>query len=312
MWLRGRVVLVVSVVALLAAGLLVVLLRPRDNGPATPPASGSESPAAAPELVIKIDNAAAARPQTGLGDADVVYVEPVEGGLTRIAAVYSTKLPAVVGPVRSARETDVELLAQFGHPALAYSGAAPELGPMLHAAPLANASPAEAPGAYFRDNSRPAPHDLYVRPAQLPAGTEPRTVLRFGPVPAAGVPTADHHVQFQSAACDFHWARQEGRWQVAMDGSPLMSTDSGQMGAATVVVQKVAVSAGTVPGDVAGNPSPVARTVGSGDALVLRDGQSFQAKWSRPERTAATVYSDTNGQPLPLAAGPVWILLVPA
>src|SRR5436309_2495511 len=80
---------------------------------------------------VKIDNIAAARPPTGLTSADLVYVLPVEGGLSRIMAVVSSRVPAVIGPVRSAREDDLELLAQFGRPAFAYSGATPHLLPFV-------------------------------------------------------------------------------------------------------------------------------------------------------------------------------------
>ena len=73
-------------------------------------------------LAVKIDNTSAARPRIGLDAADVVYVEPVEGGLTRLLAVFSRKQPAEVGPVRSGRESDVDLVANYGRVALAFSG----------------------------------------------------------------------------------------------------------------------------------------------------------------------------------------------
>ena len=80
-----------------------------------------------PILVVKIDDTPAAHPQAGLEDADVVYIEQVEGGLTRLAAVFSSKIPDVIGPVRSARISDIELLEQFGRVAFAYSGAQSKL-----------------------------------------------------------------------------------------------------------------------------------------------------------------------------------------
>lgn len=89
-----------------------------------------------PVLAVKIDNASAARPQTGLESADVVYVEQVEGGLSRLMAVYATRLPESVGPVRSVREADLELLRQFDRPILAFSGAQGRLLPLIDRAPL--------------------------------------------------------------------------------------------------------------------------------------------------------------------------------
>jgi hypothetical protein len=87
-----------------------------------------------PVLAVKIDNIAAARPPTGLTSADIVYIPPLEGGLSRILAVSSSHFPPGVGPVRSAREDDLELLAQFGRPAFAYSGATPHLLPFVQRA----------------------------------------------------------------------------------------------------------------------------------------------------------------------------------
>src|SRR5690242_21272732 len=82
-------------------------------------------------LAVKIDNIVNARPQTGLTRADIVYVLPVEGGLSRFLAVYSAHFPKVVGPVRSARDDDLQVLRQFGRPAFAYSGAQPHLLPVV-------------------------------------------------------------------------------------------------------------------------------------------------------------------------------------
>lgn len=101
-------------------------------------------------LAVKIDNAPGARPQTGLDAADIVYVEQVEGGLSRLMAVYATRLPKAVGPVRSARESDLELLRQFEQPVLAFSGAQGKLLPLIDRAPLDAVTPEDSSGAYYR------------------------------------------------------------------------------------------------------------------------------------------------------------------
>ncbi|GDY29714.1 DUF3048 domain-containing protein [Gandjariella thermophila] len=322
---RRTVVALAAVAAVAVAGTVTAVLLSRHPHAAPPPpplpltTTGTPTttpppppPAQPPVRVIKIDNVAPARPHTGLAGADVIYVEPVEGGLTRIAAVFGTRLPPVVGPVRSARESDLELLPEYGRPTLGYSGAAPPLLPMIQAASVVNASPAQVPNAYFRDNRRPTPHNLYVHPADLPLGTgAPRQVLQFGPAPPGGVPTADQHVQYQAASYDFHWA-PPGQWLVTMDGSPFVSTEAGRLAASTVVIQRVATHNSPYVEDALGNVSPVAQTVGQGAATVLRDGQAFPATWSRPGPQDPTSYTTPGGQPLPLAPGQVWILLVPA
>jgi hypothetical protein len=97
-----------------------------------------------------------------------------------------------------------------------------------------------------------------------------------------------------------------------MNGSPMTSTESGPLTAATVVVQRVVVTAGETGEDAAGSASPVAQTVGSGQSEVLRDGRVFAGTWSRPAPDAPTRFRTAAGTELPLAAGPVWVLLVPA
>jgi hypothetical protein len=302
---------VVAAVAVAVVGLTACDLRAgtTDEGPAP-----TGSPAATPVVVVKVDNVPAARPQTGLGAADVVYVEPVEGGLTRLVAVFGGDLPEEVGPVRSARRTDLDLLAQYGKPVLAYSGAAPELLPTLRSADLVNASPDEAGAAFHRSRDRRAPHNLYVRPSELPGGaTGPAEApLLFGAAPEGGTPAAGHDVAFEAARFGFTWSAPDGRWRIAMNGSPMTSTESGPLTAATVVVQHVVVTSGEAGEDAAGSPSPVARTVGSGQSEVLRDGRVFDGTWSRPEADAPTRFRTAEGAELPLAAGPVWVLLVPA
>ena len=82
-----------------------------------------------PVLVVKIDDTKYAHPQIGLEAADIVYIEQVEGGVTRLAAVFSSKIPDRIGPVRSARISDIDILSQFGRVAFAYSGAQSKLLP---------------------------------------------------------------------------------------------------------------------------------------------------------------------------------------
>lgn len=315
--MRRRDAFVAAVAGLLTIAVVVLAIVLLRSGPSGPPPSGSHDapplgmPMQPGALVVKVDNVPQARPQTGLGAASVVYVEPVEGGLTRLAAVYTGALPQVIGPVRSARETDVSLLASYGRPVVAYSGAAGELSGLLARASVVHASPRQAPGAYFRDPGRPSPHNLYVRPSALPTrpDTSAETVPRTGPLPADGEPVRGYRADFPADSYDFVWSSRG--WQVRLNGTPLTSTESGPLHAGTVVVQRVAVRGGLVGKDASGNRSPVAVTVGSGDAVLLRDGRRFDARWTRPDAASPVRFSTPEGAPLPMAPGPVWVLLVP-
>ncbi|WP_143677125.1 DUF3048 N-terminal domain-containing protein, partial [Streptomyces scabiei] len=159
--LTGPLLAALSAAALLA-GCTV-------TGPDSDDGRGRDGRTSAPPvgsvLAVKIDNVSAARPQTGLDAADIVYAEQVEGGLSRLMAVYATKLPKAVGPVRSARESDLELLRQFDEPTLAFSGAQGKLLPLIDRAPLRAETPEDSHDAYFRGDEKPAPHNLYLRPA---------------------------------------------------------------------------------------------------------------------------------------------------
>jgi len=280
--------------------------------PPRSPFTGLPTDLAAPVLAVKIDNVAPARPQTGTTAADLVYVEPVEGGLTRLLAVFQSRIPPVAGPVRSARETDLQLLAGLGAPALAFSGEAPELRPLLATAPVVDASASAMPAAYYRERDRPPPHNVYTRTAALSAGGPPRDIgFQFGALPAGGRATANITARFPSVSISAEWVAAERRWVFGVDGAPLLAAEGGRPGAATVVLQQVVVR-DTAIRDAAGAPSPFAESVGAGPAVVLRDGQAFDGTWSRPSPDAPTTFTRPDGAPLTFAPGPVWVLLLPA
>lgn len=305
--------------ALLTVLLLVLLAAGCTGGDGSGPESRSSSPSGrgtdAKVLAVKIDNVAPARPQTGLDQADIVYVEQVEAGLSRLLAVYSAALPPVIGPVRSARETDLELLRQFDRPVLAFSGAQSRLLPAIDRAPLDAVPPSAAPRAYFRGPERPAPHNLYLRPEGIPyaasgTGAVEALGLRFGPAPPGGRTDESRTVRFPSARTTFTWSAERERWLVSMDGSPARTSEGGRLGAATVIVQDVTVRPSAF-GDRSGNNTPFTETVGSGTAHVLRDGKAYEARWARPSADADTAFTTPDGERIDLASGPLWIVYAP-
>src|SRR5438067_5094504 len=97
---------------------------------ATWPLRGTPAPNAdairARPIVVKVAADPAARPQSGLADADLIIEIPVEGGLTRYAVVFQSKDPQKVGPVRSARQSDLNYLSSL-HAIVAHVGASEEV-----------------------------------------------------------------------------------------------------------------------------------------------------------------------------------------
>ncbi|WP_078890139.1 DUF3048 domain-containing protein [Streptomyces maremycinicus] len=284
-----------------------------------PDPSGSTSPSAvaASPLAVKIDNAPGARPQTGLDAADVVYVEQVEGGLSRLMAVYATTLPKAVGPVRSARESDLELLRQFRRPVLAFSGAQGKLLPLIDRAPLDAVTPedADGDGAYYRGTDRAAPHNLYVRPGRLlpaaPGAAALTTGFRYGAAPAGGTALPSLTVRYPAARFTFTWSASRARWLVSTDGAPTVTTDGRRVAPATVVVQYVKVRASGFH-DFLGNNTPYTETVGSGTARVLRDGRVHEVNWKRATATSGTDFTTADGSPVAFAQGQVWVVFAQA
>jgi hypothetical protein len=278
------------------------------------PFTGEPVPAPGPVLAVKIDNIKQARPWTGLRSADIVYSLPVEGGLSRVMAVFSSRFPPVIGPVRSAREDDLELLAQFGRPAFAYSGATPHLLPFIHRAPIVDLYAGTAAG-YVRDPRRVAPHNLYARPAALLAQARGASKasdigFRFGPLPAGGRAASSLSVSYPAASFTFRWSAPAGRWLVWMDGAPALATEGGQLSGATVIIQYTVITTSRFL--EYGSRPPYAVSVGSGSAVVLRNGQAFDVRWSRPSADGGTTYTLPSGQRMTLAPGQVWVILAAA
>ncbi|WP_329152067.1 DUF3048 domain-containing protein [Streptomyces anulatus] len=304
--------------AVLFTTLVLLVAAACTGGDGSSPSPRSSSPSGtgrADVLAVKIDNVAPARPHTGLERADIVYVEQVEAGLSRILAVYSSALPPVIGPVRSARETDLELLRQFDRPTLAFSGAQSRLLPVIDRAPLDPVPPPKAPEAYFRGPDRPAPHNLYLRPERIPfeasgVNAVEELGLEVGARPPGGEPEDSRTVRYPSASVTFTWSAERERWLVSLDGSPARTTEGGRLGAGTIVVQDVTVRPSDFR-DRSGSTSPFTETVGSGSAVVLRDGRAYEARWARSAAGADTVYTTPDGQRVDLAEGPLWILYAP-
>jgi hypothetical protein len=263
-------------------------------------------------LILKIDNIVFARPQTGLSHADIVYVLPVEGGLSRFMAVFSSDFPPVIGPVRSAREDDLELLRQFGRPAFAYSGATATLLPYIHrTARIVDLFDGIA-GGYFRSNSRIAPYNLYAHTRQLlrqaPQASRAHDIgFRFGPPPRGGRPARSVSVSYPAASYRFTWSAARRGWLVSMDGTRAVTTDAGRLAPPTVVIMHTTVRTSRFL--EYGKPPPYAESVGSGVALVLRDGKAWSTRWSRPSLDGGTTFTTAYGQWMTFARGQVWIVL---
>lgn len=272
-----------------------------------------------PVVVLKVDNAPSARPlQLGLDKASIVYQEVVEGGATRFAAVFPGPMPVDVGPIRSARDTDIELLAQYGRVVFGFSGANRNVLAHVDAANLVDASWEHYDALYDVRGARAEAYNVYTSPARLVAqvghgAAAVRDIgLRFGAAPVGGRPaTGSVQATFTPDAQDeLTWDATRKAWRIAQNGRPVTMANGAVIAPANVIVQFVPLTRGGYV-DVLGNNSPDSRTVGRGRAVVLREGKAYDATWVRPQPTNGTRFVDAAGDDVVLHPGRTWVLLVP-
>jgi hypothetical protein len=271
-----------------------------------------------PALAIKVENLPDARPQAGLDRADVVYEEPVEGGITRFIAVYQCHDAGRVGPVRSGRTTDPKILVQFGRPVMGYAGGQ---GPVVRAIDRAGVIDMNydiAISAYTRDDSRPAPHNLYTSTRSLwkaAKATEgaPTPVFSYDPEVAGPSRKARAvHLPFSSYSDVYWtWSRTQAAWLRSHGTVPHVLEDGTQVRAANVVVMQVQVTSGPIV-DAAGNHSPEVELTGSGKAYVFRDGRMVIGRWERAALKDVTTFVTKAGEEIALAPGVTWVELLPS
>ena len=271
-----------------------------------------------PVLAVKIDDTNAAHPQIGLEDADVVYIEQVEGGLTRLAAIFSSVIPERIGPVRSARISDMEILSQYGRVAFAYSGAQKKLLPVIDAANLQNlGAQAQPPSIYTTDTNRVAPVAMVLRADRLMAKiveknyqiTTASTVgWSFGDAPEGGKSTQSVIMHWPAARYSAEWSESESRWLLSHNSRSNLADSGIVLGPTTLVIQIVSITDSEYT-DKVGGVTPFSQTVGSGRGFILRDGKSYQAHWKRPSEAVGTTWTLRDGSEIKFAPGQIWVAL---
>lgn len=280
--------------------------------PATHPLTGEATEAVrnVPALAVKIDNSAGGKPQTGVLDADIVYEGLVEGNITRLIAVYQSHEPAVVGPVRSVRTTDFDILAPMNSPLLSASGANSTVLATLGTTSIVNVNARQVPGAYFR-SSGSAPHNLFARTADLraagnAAGGLPPALFpyRSSTDEVVGTPVAGVDLPYGNTTVNYRW--NGVGWARTQDGAAVFDASGRQVAPPNVVV--IVTPYIQSPADIT---SPEAQSVGTGQAMVFTDGEYIQATWSRDTADEPIAVLDNNGRPIPLTPGQTWVALPP-
>ncbi len=282
------------------------------------PLKGTEAPDGQipqrPALAVKVENLPDARPQAGLQSADIVYEEPVEGGITRFIVIYQCGEDDRVGPVRSARNVDPDVLSQFGVPVLAYSGGAPGVVRAIESADLVPLDETDGGAAYVRDPGRVAPHNLYAdTSALLEAAAEgaeaPAPIFSYSTELAGKSRRANTiHLPFSPTYSDVYWSwdARTSTWVRAHGDDPHLDEAGARISAVNVVVQIVDAM---VP---VGSDTPEVELVGRGKAYVFRDGRMIVGRWERASLGDVTRFVTRDGTVIPLRPGRTWVELLPS
>jgi hypothetical protein len=271
-------------------------------------------------LVVKIDNYDPdARPQAGLTLADVVYEEKVEGPVSRFAAIFQGSDADQIGPVRSARSTDVEIIGDLNRPLFAYSGANGGFQALLGISPLVDVGAGAKGGAYWRGGDKVIPHNLYTSSSLLWAGTAgapPPALWPFRGVKDAPGPgaqpavSATYHFGGGMTLINWTWDATEKKWMRMQNGSTHFDLDNWPVGVENVIIQYVRYQNSTSQ-DIYGNPIPEASLGGEGRGWVLTGGAAIPMKWLRFGLNEKASYIGPDEQLIKFAPGHTWIALVP-
>lgn len=268
-------------------------------------------------IAAKIDDTRSAHPQVGIESADVVYIEQVEAGLTRLVAIYSSYYPVKIGPIRSARISDIDILAEYGRVGFIFSGAQRKMFPVIDNANLANlGAQRNPPSVYVRDPLRNAPTNMFVYPekllevdrnaSEIELVREPGWI--FGDNPGTGKRIERAEVSWPNARYAVEWSAEEERWLIEFNGEPNLNPDGYQLGSPTFVIQIVEIKPSEF-GDRYGGITPKHEVVGAGSGFVLRNGQAIEARWTRESVESQTKWTLSDGSSVPFEPGQIWIAL---
>ena len=284
-----------------------------------------------PSVACKIDNSEAARPQQGLNSTDVVYDEMVEGGLTRLVAIWHSSKPTAIGPVRSIRPMDPDIISPYGG-IVCYSGGQQIFVNLMRATSVFNASETteQGKGTFSRTKDREAPHNVIVNVSKLAAAhpelSAPATMWDFSADLAtstavsstSGSAVTSVQVNYPSASALWTWSAtaknsigQSGAWVRTQDGKPHIDKLTGeQLRATNVVVLDVRIDRSYADHKYGHIPKTIMNS--SGKAWVFTGGRSVEVKWQKASQTSRILLTDASGAAVNLAPGNTWVELKPA
>ena len=282
------------------------------RAPLTGAAALDETVLERPAMVVKIDNHPRARPQWGLNQADIVFEENVEM-LTRFAAVFHSQGSDPVGPIRSGRLQDINLLGSLNHPLFVWSGGNAQVTTAIRKSwrvDLSHSVANEA-GGYRRESSRNAPHNLLAETTKLwslaPVDAKaplPQFEYRDDTeaVTTNSKPTGAVKISMDGVKVMWEWNPDLLIFVRSQDDKPHVDTQDVRVSAQNVVVISVVYSKS--------GSSPVAKSTGSGEVWLYTAGVLVQGTWERLNPENPFIFKDIKGEIIKLTPGRTWVEVI--
>jgi len=294
------------------------------TGETTCPLSGVPAPTGGvpnrPAMAVKVDNYPTARPQSGLDKADVVFEQPVEGGITRYVAVFQCDDSSLIGPVRSARSIDIGILGQLAHPLLVHVGGIDPVLRDIVASPLVNVDLGQSRSLVIHHAGRVAPYATYTSTALVYGAhpdmtTPPHPLFTYSDTTPTGRAVSTVSINYSSTSnVTWRYSPSIHAFQRFYNGTTPDRLENGaQNTAANVVVQYVQITYGPWVENSQGALEVRADLYpdASGDAVVYRDGVAVPGTWQRSTLGSPTQFIDRSGKRIPLRPGQTWVEIVP-
>jgi hypothetical protein len=288
-----------------------VLRLPDPNSVMNPTAGGR------PLLLVVVENTPQARPQAGLADACVVYALPTEARITRFMAAFCVGAPSVIGPVRSVRRYMLDIASDLGA-ILVHAGQSDEARQLITLQKLPVINQFSRPAPFWRDDSRPMPHNLYTgmdhllgdlkaRPILVAPRSLPFSFSYDAPVPTVSTPAAAVQLDYGPLyAVRYRFEETTQRYLREQDGKPHLDMQGRQIAPRSVVVAFIKWRDVLVNGE----PSSQIDLVGEGPLAILTEGRLIEGRWTRPPHGPLSL-ADAAGKPVLLPPGPVWVEFFP-
>lgn len=280
----------------------------------------SEEQSGAYPIAVSVDNLDEARPQSGLHEAPLVYETLAEGGITRFLAIFSSlDSVAKIGPVRSARPYFIDLASEH-RAVFAHSGGSPEALERLQAGSdqLLNLDEFVWGNFFFRDRLRAAPHNLYTSTELLRNALKEKKPLDVrGLSPWLWSEVLEGAEEMKAAqvikipfsnrtgyTVTWKFDESKGVWTRRYNGNEHRAADGSLIETSTIIAQWTKMR---VLDDVGRRSIAI---VGSGKAIVFRDGVAIPARWEKTSRSVRTRFYNETDEEIAFAPGKVWIEIV--